>query len=81
MYHIYILYYVYYVVHNISSALGRPAQQEGDLFKQLWAEEAEEVRLKQYSFMDEGPTVLVLLDLNEHLPLDQASEAAPRPTS
>ena len=59
--------------------LGRPEQQEGDLFKQLWAEEAEEVRLKQYSFMDEGPTVLVLLDLNEHLPLEQASSAAPWP--
>jgi len=47
-----------------------------DPFKQLWAEAAEEVRLKQYSFMDEGPTVLVMLDLNEHLPIGNDASAA-----
>ncbi|CAK9031117.1 Hypothetical protein SCF082_LOCUS19504 [Durusdinium trenchii] len=52
-----------------------PATQGPDALKQLWEEEAEEIRLKQYSFLDEGPTVLVMLDLNEHLPMENASTA------
>jgi len=55
---------------------GPKEKKEMDPFKQLWAEAAEEVRLKQYSFMDEGPTVLVMLDLNEHLPIGNDASAA-----
>ncbi|CAE7235075.1 unnamed protein product [Symbiodinium sp. CCMP2592] len=58
---------------------GRPRAKAStaDASKQLWAEEpAEEVILKEYRFMDEGPTVLVMLDLNEHTGLGtEASES------
>merc|ERR1712039_414110 len=46
--------------------------------KQLWAAIAEEERqLKQYTYVDEGPTVLVRLDLNSQLGLEgtEGSEA------
>ena len=52
-------------------------RNESDPYKQLWAETpSEEVRLKQYRFVDEGPTVLVMLDLNEHLPIGDDASAA-----
>lgn len=54
----------------------RRSEEVVDPYKKLWAEQAEEVRLKQYSFMDEGPTVLVMLDLNEHLPIGNDASAA-----
>eukprot|EP00933_Yihiella_yeosuensis_P044790 TRINITY_DN40063_c0_g1_i1.p1 TRINITY_DN40063_c0_g1~~TRINITY_DN40063_c0_g1_i1.p1 ORF type:complete len:560 (+),score=134.30 TRINITY_DN40063_c0_g1_i1:75-1682(+) len=48
-----------------------------DAVRELWASEpAEERRLKQYSFMDEGPTVLLLLELNEHLGIGTEASAA-----
>jgi len=53
------------------------ARNELDPYKQLWAERpSEEVRLKQYRFVDEGPTVLVMLDLNDHLPIGHDASAA-----
>jgi hypothetical protein len=45
--------------------------------KALWAVGAAvERRLKRYSYADEGPTVLVILDLNEHLGLGEEASAA-----
>jgi len=56
---------------------GASARNELDPYKQLWAERpSEEVRLKQYRFVDEGPTVLVMLDLNDHLPIGHDASAA-----
>jgi len=49
---------------------GQPAgaTSSTSLPKDLWKEGPSEVRqLKEYQFLDEGPTVLVILDLNEHL--------------
>lgn len=64
-------------VERTSADAGAAARNESDPYKQLWAETpSEEVRLKQYRFVDEGPTVLVMLDLNEHLPIGDDASAA-----
>eukprot|EP00438_Fugacium_kawagutii_P027925 Skav208932 [mRNA] locus=scaffold875:1980:9429:+ [translate_table: standard] len=53
-------------VERVSESQTQPARRQRrseevvDPFKKLWAEQAEEVRLKQYRFMDEGPTVTSL---------------------
>eukprot|EP00927_Polykrikos_kofoidii_P019016 TRINITY_DN18862_c0_g1_i1.p1 TRINITY_DN18862_c0_g1~~TRINITY_DN18862_c0_g1_i1.p1 ORF type:complete len:486 (-),score=92.44 TRINITY_DN18862_c0_g1_i1:181-1638(-) len=46
----------------------------GDI-KELWAGAAEEHRLKRYRYTDEGATVLVILDLNEHLGLGEEASS------
>ncbi|CAJ1360725.1 unnamed protein product [Effrenium voratum] len=58
-----------------AEALKTKAEVKTDEVKQLWAEEAEEVRLKEYRFLDEGPTVLVMLDLNDHLQMGEDASA------
>eukprot|EP00441_Pelagodinium_beii_P016230 CAMPEP_0197655602 /NCGR_PEP_ID=MMETSP1338-20131121/39553_1 /TAXON_ID=43686 ORGANISM="Pelagodinium beii, Strain RCC1491" /NCGR_SAMPLE_ID=MMETSP1338 /ASSEMBLY_ACC=CAM_ASM_000754 /LENGTH=499 /DNA_ID=CAMNT_0043231279 /DNA_START=38 /DNA_END=1537 /DNA_ORIENTATION=- len=70
-------------VERQASGLGRAASSpaaskvSSDPVKELWAAEpAEEVNLKSYHFMDEGPTVLVMLDLNEHLGIGEEASAA-----
>merc|ERR1711933_154331 len=43
----------------------------GDI-KTLWAEETSDpIRLKSYRFTDEGPTVQLIIDLNDHLDLGE----------
>jgi len=60
-----------------AAAAPGPAAIPRDAFKELWSEEpAEERRLKQYSYVDEGPTVMLILDLNEHLGIGQEASAA-----
>lgn len=53
-----------------------PAPSTGCTPKELWAmQPAKEVRLKEYRYTDEGPTVSVILELNEHLGIGaEASE-------
>lgn len=53
------------------------AEPARDVVKELWAAEPkEEKRLKEYSYTDEGPTVLVILDLNEHLGIGPEASTA-----
>lgn len=58
-----------------SRAVGSTAVVKTDVVRELWAATPkEERRLKQYSFADEGSTVVLILDLNEHLGIgDEAS--------
>jgi len=61
------------------TALGPAAAtpQSKDTIKELWAATpAEEKRMKEYHFMDEGPTVLVMLDLNTHLGIGEEASAS-----
>lgn len=48
-----------------------------DAVRELWSSQpSEEKRLKQYSYMDEGPTVLLILELNDHLGIGAEASAA-----
>jgi len=45
--------------------------------KALWAATAvEKRRLKEYRFVDEGPTVMLILDLNDHLGIGEEASSA-----
>jgi hypothetical protein len=50
------------------------ASSPGDAIKQLWAADVgQEPRLKRYRYQDEGSTVLLTLDLNDHVDLPDVS--------
>merc|ERR1712013_291763 len=59
-----------------SKSTGIAAATKNDTARELWAATPqEERRLKQYHFADEGPTVLLILDLNEHLGIGTEASA------
>jgi len=59
-----------------SRSAGISATAKTDEVRELWAATPKEQRrVKQYHFSDEGPTVLLVLDLNEHLGIGAEASA------